>query len=817
MRKELSKMIGKERLFFDGGTGTVLQSYGIKPGELPENWNLTHADKIVNLHYEYFKAGANIVKTNSFGAYTLKFPLNLERIITSAIENANIARNKIEENSTNRKHFIAYDMTSSGKLLKPMGDLDFEEAVKIFKKTALIALKNEIDCFLIETMNDCYETKACVIAVKEAMEDSNIKIPIFVTNVYDKECRLLNGSTPEIMISMLESLRVDAIGINCSLGPLDMEETIKRLCTASSLPIIINPNAGLPHVENGNTVFDVSADDFVKAMEKLDEYGPAILGGCCGTTPQYIEKLVSKLAKKDLVTREVKETSSICSSLKMVYFGDNSPAVLIGERINPTGKKKFKEALRNNDIPYIVHQGLEQESAGAQVLDVNVGLPEIDEEEMMVKVMTELQSVTNLPLQIDTSSEIVMEKALRKYNGKALVNSVNGKQEIMDKIFPLIKKYGGLVVALTIDEDGIPNTCDGRIKIARKIYAEAEKYGISKKDIIIDSLAMAVSSDSNAAIATLQAVKTIHDEFKGNTSLGISNISFGLPQREFVTAAFFTLAMERGLSAAIMNPLQSEMMKAYRCFCLLHGKDEQCLNYIEFANNYESQSIIKTDVKSNSGNVTNEAGNFNIETLEYAIIHGLKDDAYKATEKLLETIEPLNIINNHLISGLNFVGEKFEQKKMYLPQLLMAADAAKSAFSAINSFMEKSGKKEKPKGTIIIATVKGDIHDIGKNIVKVLLENYGFNVIDLGKDVPPEVIVERCVKENCKLVGLSALMTTTVTSMEETIKQLRKNAPWAKICVGGAVLTQEYSDMIGADFYGKDAMATVNYALTLFK
>lgn len=904
MDLKLKDYLGKNQLFFDGGTGTILQKMGLKPGELPETWNIKYPERITDLHYQYFSAGANIIKTDTFGAFITKFPLNLEKIITGAIQNANNARDKALANiptpssdissitptppsdtdsstltNTNSAElpalFIAFDISSTGKLLKPIGDLDFEDCISLYKKTFRIAFLCKIDCVLIETMNDGYETKAAVIAAKEVMEELGVSFPILVTNVYDKDCRTLSGSTPESMVTMLEGLGVDALGVNCSLGPIDMLPTVERLCAASNIPVIINPNAGLPKVIDGNTVFDVSKDEFVKAMKKIATIPSRcekILGGCCGTTPEYILAMKkaglvqggtsvpsgrtsvpsgrTSVPSGDTTT----QITAISSNSQVVYFGGNNKTVLIGERINPTGKKKFKEALRNNDIPYIIHQGMEQEEAGAQVLDVNVGLPEIDEKQMMLEVMTELQSITTLPLQIDTTNKDVMETAIRRYNGKPMINSVNGKQEIMDQIFPIVKKYGGLVVALTLDENGIPQTSQERIKIAEKIYTEAKKYGISKKDIIIDPLAMAVSSDTNAAKATLETVQAIH-QMGGLTSLGISNVSFGLPNREFVTSTFFTMAMQNGLSAAIMNPLQQEMQKAYHTFNLLQGKDANCSEYIDW-----SQKIIPAQIINKGGeslplapagtvppsatvpaSATPSTGNQNLNensnfknntqnssipvtpqnnepgTLSYAIIHGLKQDAANATVELLKTIESIEIINKQLIPGLDYVGKRFEEKTMYLPQLLMAAEAAKSAFAEIRTYMEKSGKKGQTKGKIIIATVKGDIHDIGKNIVKVLLENYDFEVIDLGKDVPPELIVETCAKNHIMLVGLSALMTTTVVSMEETIKLLRKECPWTKVCVGGAVMTQEYADQIGADFYGKDAMDTVRYALKLFE
>ena len=833
MKNSLQNLLGNIPLFFDGGTGTILQSKGLKPGELPETWNIKHPDIITELHYNYFMAGANIIKSNTFGAFVTKFPLNLKAVISAALVNANKARTRAKKSAADKNLFIAFDISSTGKLLKPMGDLDFEDCITLYKKTFQTAFKcaqeksQAFDCILIETMNDGYETKAAIIAAKELMEKTGTTYPILVTNVYDADCRTLSGSTPETMIAMLEGLGVAAAGVNCSLGPKEMLPAVERLCKAASIPVIINPNAGLPKVIDGKTVFDVNAKEFVQAMKKIAAVPSAqykILGGCCGTNPEYIG-LMKKTVKQraPLHAEKIPQTCIISSNTKTVCFGHDAdgkrkPCVLIGERINPTGKKKFKEALRNNDIDYIIHQGLEQETAGAQVLDVNVGLPEIDEKEMMVRVMTELQAVTDLPLQIDTSSAKVMEAALRRYNGKALINSVNGKKEIMDTVFPLVKKYGGVVIGLTLDERGIPSKTSDRLKIAQKIYKEAARYGIAKKDIIIDPLAMAVSSDSQAGLATLQTVRGIF-EAGGNTSLGISNVSFGLPNREFVTSAFFTMAMQNGLSAAIMNPLQLEMKKAWYTTSLLLGLDENCAGYIEWINTVGASIPLGSALQSSpTPSPRGSAPNTPTDSpLKDAIIKGLKNDAANTTKELLKTEDSLSIINNHLIPGLDFVGKRFEQKTMYLPQLLMAAEAAKAAFAEIRDYMEKSGKKGAPKGKVIIATVKGDIHDIGKNIVKVLLQNYDFDVIDLGKDVPPETVVAACKKDKIKLVGLSALMTTTVAAMEETIKLLRKECPWAKVCVGGAVMTQEYADKIGADFYGKDAMDTVRYALELFK
>ena len=825
--RDVRKYLGKRILFCDGGTGSVLQEMGLQPGELPENWNIEHSENIVELNYSYFKSGSNIVNTNTFGAFATKFSgiqsYRLEEIIEAAVKNANAARDKIEKENSD-PHFIAFDIGSCGKLLKPLGDLSFDDAVLLFKKSFRIALAQDIDLILIETMNDVYEAKAAVIAAKEAMAETEVELPIFVTTVYDQDAKSLTGSSPEVMVAVLEGLGVTALGMNCSLGPEQMKPIVSRLTNAASLPVIVNPNAGLPRSENGKTVYDVSPERFAEIVSSFCEDGALVVGGCCGTTPEHIRLLVEKVRELENEGKirpeypEDKNVTAITSCSRYVEFG-KSP-VLIGERINPTGKKRFKEALRQNDIPYILNEGITQEAKGAQVLDVNVGLPEIDEVAMMETVVKELQGITELPLQLDTSDPVAMEKALRIYNGKPLVNSVNGKEEVMKAVFPLVKKYGGLVVALTLDEGGIPETSEGRIAIVEKIYKRAADFGIARKNIIIDPLAMAVSSDDKAALATLETVKYVKHVKNGNTILGVSNISFGLPLREIVTATFFTMAMQNGLSAAIMNPNSLEMMKAWTCFCMLSGYDAQCLRYISFAEKY-SELQVQVSPAQNQGQKSDGAKKDSAPDessgLKYAIIKGMKDNSRKEASILLETMDSLTVINSYIIPALDVVGKGFEEKKVYLPQLLMSAESAKYAFDVIKEKLEASGKVEEPKGSVVVATVKGDIHDIGKNIVKVLLENYSFKVIDLGKDVAPERIVDEVVAKKIRLVGLSALMTTTVPSMAETIKQLREKAPWCKVCVGGAVLTQEYADMIGADFYGKDAMETVKYAQKVFE
>lgn len=819
MKRNIRQAIKDRLLFFDGGTGSVLQGKGLQPGELPEKWNLSHREEIIRLHHAYFTAGANIIKANTFGANRFKFnATELRSIVEAAMSNAKEARRLVEEGKlseevsspegvdvTKQEHYIALDIGPTGKLLEPLGDLAFEEAIDIFADVVKLGVEFGADLILIETMNDSYEAKAAVLAAKE-----NSDLPIFVTTVFDETAKLLTGADPKAMVAMLEGLRVDALGMNCSLGPEQMAGIVPMLTENASIPVIVNPNAGLPKTENGITYYDVTPERFAELVSGFIDMGAGIVGGCCGTTPEHIKRLVEESKKAVYHSPTDKNISMISSHSHAVEFGKRP--ILVGERINPTGKSKLKAALRENDLDYIMEEGLKQEQLGADVLDVNVGLPEIDEPAMMLSVITELQSITDLPLQIDTSDLKAMEAALRAYNGKPLVNSVNGKLENMEGVFPLVKKYGGVVVALTLDEGGIPETAEGRIQIAEKIYKKAEEYGISKKDIIVDPLAMSVSSDDKAALATLDTLRTIHDKYNGNTILGVSNISFGLPKRELITATFFTMAMQNGLSAAIMNPNSQEMMKAHTCFCTLMGYDPQCMGYIQFAENYSVDTTAQASpVKKEQIGADAAKG-----SLDYAIIHGLKEPAAEATRELLKTMEALDIINNKLIPALDVVGKGFEKKTVYLPQLLMSAEAAKSAFGAIKEKMEREGLAQEKKGKVILATVKGDIHDIGKNIVKVLLENYSFDVIDLGKDVPPENIVNVCVEQNVKLVGLSALMTTTVPSMEETIKQLRVSAPWCKVVVGGAVLTQDYADMIGADFYAKDAMETVAIAQQIF-
>ena len=802
----IRERLGKELLFLDGGMGTLLQAEGLAPGELPETWNIEHPEKVEAIHRRYYEAGSDVVLANTFGANVCKFHddrYTVEEVIRAGIANAKRAGEQI-----GKETYVALDMGPTGKLLKPMGDLDFDDAYEAFAEAVRYGEKYGADLIHIETMSDTYEVKAAILAAKE-----NSSLPVFVTMIFDERGKLLTGGDVPSVVAMLEGLRVDALGLNCGLGPKQMLPILNDLRRYTSLPIIVKPNAGLPKQKNGETYYDVEPDEFARIMQEVVKGGACVIGGCCGTTPEHIKKLVEEC--KDLPLREIeKKHDTIVSSYGQAVILDDMPRI-IGERINPTGKKKFKEALKNEDMDYILKEAITQQDKGAHILDVNVGLPDIDEVAMMEKVVKELQSVTSLPLQIDTVDGKAMERAMRIYNGKPMINSVNGKQVSMDEVFPLVRKYGGVVVGLTIDEEGIPKDAEGRVRVAGKIINEAAKYGIDKKDIVIDVLTMTISSEKDGAKVTLKALKRVREEFGVRTVLGVSNISFGLPRRPIVNSYFYAMAMQNGLTAGIINPSSEDMMKAYRSYNALMGFDENCTNYIStYAGTTETVTVQASQAAAAAGNAPKAAG---VEmTLKYAIERGLKEEAHHITRDLIGTREPLDIIQEELIPALNVVGEGFEKGTVFLPQLLMSADAAKIAFAVIKDVLASSGQEEEKKEKIILATVKGDIHDIGKNIVKVLLENYGFDVIDLGKDVPPEAIVEKAVEENVTLVGLSALMTTTVVSMEETIKLLREKKPDCKVMVGGAVLNQDYADMIGADFYGKDAMQSVHYAQKFF-
>lgn len=763
--------------FFDGGMGTMLQAAGLKAGQLPETLNITNKDMILAVHRAYADAGCEYITANTFGANCLKFE-NYDEIIKAGIELAKSVGKK-----------VLLDIGPTGKLLKPMGELAFDDAIDIFAKT-VIAGKDGADAVLIETMSDTYEIKAAVLAAKE-----NCDLPIIVTMIFDEKGRLLTGADIKTAVTMLEGLGVDVIGLNCGLGPKQMIEYVKELRKWTSLPIAVQPNAGLPVSVNGKTVFNVEPEEFAQDMKEIAKLGVSYLGGCCGTTPEHIRQMIALCKDIPANVPESKNYCLVSSYSETVDLGEKPK--IIGERINPTGKKLFKEALRRNDIDYIIKEGIAQCDAGAHILDVNVGLPEIDECKMMEDAVYNLQAVLPTPLQIDTTNIAALERALRVYNGKPMLNSVNGKQKNMEEVFPLAKKYGSVVVCLCLDENGIPETAEGRIAVAEKIIKTAKEYGIDKKDLIVDALTMTISTDKNNAKETLKAVKYIRETLGVNTVLGVSNISFGLPQRDVINTAFFTLALQSGLSAGIINPKSSSMMNAYYSYNALAGLDDNCTEYIESVTEAQ-QAVQETNV-----------------TLHTAIVKGMKDEAGACAKELLKDTAPLDIINNYIIPALDEVGAGFEKNKIFLPQLLMSADSAKAAFDVIKEYMILNNAEEKSGNKIVLATVHGDIHDIGKNIVKVLLSNYGFDVIDLGKDVPEETVLQAVTQNDVKLVGLSALMTTTVPAMEKTIELLHKNTD-AKVLVGGAVLTKSYAKMINADWYAKDAMESVRIAKAFF-
>ncbi|MBE6674905.1 MAG: homocysteine methyltransferase [Ruminococcaceae bacterium] len=776
--------IKKGFVFFDGGMGTQLQARGLQAGECPEMWNITHPEEITQIHKAYFESGANIATTNTFGANPIKIE-NTEKVVLRAVENAKKAIYAPNQ-------YVALDIGPTGKLLKPLGDLDFDDAYNAFKATVKAGVKAGCDLIIIETMNDPYEIKAAVLAAKE-----NSSLPVFATFVLDEKGKTVTGCDVQAMVALLEGLGVDALGVNCSLGAEELKKFVPEIVKYSSLPVIVNPNAGMPCVIDGKTCYDSTPERFAEAVKEIAGMGARILGGCCGTTPEHIAQMRKALEGTEPI-EITKKSYTVVSSYSHACTFDNK-VVLIGERINPTGKSKLKAALRENNLNYLVSEAIGQEEKGAHMLDVNVGLPEINESEMLVNAIKEIQSVTALPLQIDTSDPVALEKAMRIYNGKPLVNSVNGKKESMEAVLPLVKKYGGVVIALTLDENGIPNTAKGRVEIAKRIIEKAAEYGIEKKDIIVDPLCLTVSSDKNAPSVTLEAIEILKNKVGVKTSLGISNVSFGLPSRDYVNSVFFSHALLKGLDAVIMNPYSTEMMKVYYAHNALVGIDDMCVEYINFAG--DNQIGVAT--------VANED-----ITLEKAIFKGLKKEAKEITERLITNNAPLDIVNDYIIPALDKVGENYEKGIIFLPQLLMSAETATVAFDVVKESIKGDG--EAKKGDIILATVKGDIHDIGKNIVKVILQNYGYNVYDMGKDVSPEVVLECALKNNIKLIGLSALMTTTVPAMEATIKLVRSKIPDAKFMVGGAVLTPEYAEMIGADNYSKDAMEAVRYAQQVF-
>ena len=784
----IREQLGKNLLLCDGAMGTMLQDKGITVGELPELWNIKNSNAILDIHRAYVQAGCRIITANTFGANRLKLAdtgYTTEQVVSAGV--------MLAKEAAADRAYVALDIGPTGKLLAPFGDLDFETAVEIFAEIVTAGVQAGADLILIETMSDTYEIKAAMLAVKE-----NCDLPVLVTFAPDESGRLLTGADIQTAVCLIEGLGADALGINCGLGPAQMKALLPALAQSTSIPMIVTPNAGMPEMENGKAAFRISPEDFASDMAEIAACAH-IIGGCCGTTPAHMAATEKACRGIRPAPVEPKTYTAVSSYGKTVLFDNKT--VVIGERINPTGKPRMKQALRDNDMDYLYHEGLDQVESGADILDVNVGLPGIDEAAVLERAVLGLQGIVNTPLQIDTSDFLAAEHALRIYNGKPLLNSISGKRESLERLLPLVKKYGAAVVVLALDDDGIPETAEGRVKVVKKIISAAEGYGIAKKDIIADALTLTVSTGGDNAKTTLEAVTRIRNELGVHTVLGVSNISFGLPERERINTAFFMLAMSRGLSAGIINPMNSAMMDAVYTHKVLSGADADCGGYI---GRFSGRAAVQTDDMAED------------ISLYDAVVRGLRERAGKAADAMTGHMPPLEIINGHLIPALDKVGKDFESHKAFLPQLLMSAEAAKSAFETIKLHMSKQGEPQKKRGKIVLATVKGDIHDIGKNIVKVLLENYNFEIIDLGKNVEPDLISETVVREKVRLVGLSALMTTTVTYMDETIRLLKKTAPECRVMVGGAVLTQEYADLMGADFYAKEATSSVHFADEVF-
>lgn len=796
-------IFNRDYILLDGAMGTMLQQKGMELGAIPETLNITKPEWIVDIHRQYIEAGADIVYANTFGANRYKMKesgYSVETLINAAIKNAKKA-------CEGTKTLVALDMGPIGQLLEPTGSLTFEEAYDIFKEEVEAA--KEADVIVIETMTDLMETKAAVLAAKE-----NSDLPVITTMTFEENKRTFTGCSVSAMCLTLEGLGVDALGVNCSLGPEDLLPIVEEISKWTTVPIVVKANAGLPDPVTNK--YNVMADEFAAICRKMLRYGAKILGGCCGTTPEYIKELKSMLDdakdKGEFIRPEVKRELAVCSPLKTVVV--DQPRI-IGERINPTGKKRFKQALKENDMDYILGQAIEQIEAEADILDVNVGSPEIDEREMMIKTVKALQGIVEVPLQIDSTKPEVLEAALRVYNGKPIVNSVNGEDKVLDAILPVVAKYGAAVIGLALDENGIPDSAEGRVAIAEKIMNKAMSYGIPKEDIIIDCLVLTVSAEQKACLETLKALNIVKNKLGLKTVLGVSNISFGLPNREIVNKTFLTMALHSGLDLPIINPNVSAMVWAVKTYKVLANIDENSMDFIEFSNNNVPETTVTAGTKTNEKK--NDTPGISLSSNEAeAILHametGMKSDGKTLTKEYLKETDAMTIINEMLIPALDVIGDKFEKGKIFLPQLILAADVAKECFEEIKTYLANSGSNSESKGKIVLATVKGDIHDIGKNIVKVILENYGFDVIDLGRDVEPKKVVKATVENDVHLVGLSALMTTTLCSMEDTIKLLRENNVDCKVMVGGAVLTEDYAMKIGADYYAKDAKMSADIA-----
>ena len=794
---ELKDRLGKEVILFDGAMGTVLQQRGLKAGDVPEKLNIEKSKDIIDIHKSYLEAGAEILTTNTFGANALKMEeidYSVEEVIAAGVENARAA---IMESGIQAA--VALDMGPLGELLEPMGSLTFDEAYNLYQQQVLVGVEYGADLIHIETIADLYEARAAVLAAKE-----NSTLPVFCTLTFEEDGRTFTGGSIRSMISVLEGLGVDGIGLNCSLGPEKLEPLVEEVLKYSKTPVILQANAGLPVVEAGETVFKISPEEYFKPLARLYEKGLAVVGGCCGTNEDFISLIAENLKNKKVKNRTVTSESLVCSPSQYLKLDRVN---VVGERINPTGKAAFKQALRNGDLDHILKVAVEEVDAGADILDVNLGLPDIDEKEMMVKVIKELQGILDTPLQIDSSDSEVIEEALRYYNGTAIVNSVNGEIEVLENTLPAVKKYGAAVIGLTMDDNGIPDTAAGRFEIAERIVKKAAEHGISRDKIIIDCLTLTASAQQEGVKETLKALKMVKEKLGVKTTLGVSNVSFGLPARPVLNRTFLSMALFQGLNLPIIDPNDQEMMAAVKAAAVLNNIDQGAAEYIEYMADNDQDENTKNNKESESSSEND---------LKTVIVKGLKTEAGRLTEELLQEKEALEIVNDYLIPALDIVGERYEKGEIFLPQLVQSAETVKEAFGVLKAEMARTGGRDISKGKIVMATVKGDVHDIGKNIVKTVLENYGYQIIDLGRNVSIKEVVKAVSENEIKLLGLSALMTTTVKNMEKTINAVREAAPETKIMVGGAVLTADYAEMIEADFYARDAKEAVGIAKKIF-
>lgn len=799
-------LAGEDFLLFDGAMGTQLQARGLAAGEVPELLCLTNPQEITQIHQAYVQAGSEVVTTNTFGASAPKLgdAATVEEVFSAAVACA----------KASGARYVAADIGPTGSLLEPMGTLPFDDAYELFAQQVRAADAAGADLFIIETMADLAEAKAAVLAAKECSD-----LPIFCTMTFDEDGRTFLGTTPEVAAKTLSSLGASVVGINCSLGPKDVAPLIRRMLPWSSVPVMAQANAGLPHVEDGVTLYDIKPKEYCEAVRDMLDAGVTVIGGCCGTTPAYIAGEKDLLAGRTPTVRDVCRDFAVTSSQRLVSLPAGHVGV-IGERINPTGKRRMKEALRSGNYDYVMQEAISQTDAGAQVLDVNAGLPEIDESATLRRLMADLQGVTNLPLQVDSAVPATIEAAVRSYPGKPIINSTNGKQETMDAVIPIAAHYGCALVALTIDEKGIPQTAEGRLEVAQRIVAATDAAGIPRQDVVVDCLCMAASTDQSAPRAILDGIALVKRELPGvRTVLGVSNISFGLPFRPLVNATFLAAAFAAGLDLCIINPCQQRMMDVVNSWRVLSGEDQSAQAYVAgYAARSDAAPAATTAAASGTTSAAPSAGtpaqgqatptaaaDDPMAQARAMVLAGRKGPMPALMHDILAQHDVLFAINDVLIPALDEVGVRFEKGTFFLPQLMASAEAAKAGFNTIKEVNDAAGVEVASKGKVAVCTVKGDIHDIGKNIVKMLLENYGYDVIDLGRDVDPQVVVDTVVREHLQVVGLSALMTATVPAMADTIELLRQQAPWCKVIVGGAVLNPEYAKMVGADYYAKDA------------